>query len=50
MRAYTSRELIFVAVVMALGIAWLIGLANFEKRLEKPKPATMNDGYRERNK
>jgi len=50
MRSYTSRELIFIAIVMAVGICWLIGLARFEKRLEKPKPATMNDGYRERNK
>ena len=50
MRPYTSRELIFIAVVMALGIACLIGIARFEKRLDKAQPAKTNHGYHEPSK
>jgi hypothetical protein len=50
MRRSNFRELVFITVVFALGLCWVIGLAVFEKRQEKASVAKTNDGYRESSK
>lgn len=50
MRRSNFRELVFITVVFTLGLGWVIGLAVYEKRQEKPKAAKTNDGYRELSK